>query len=76
VVYVSENQLYALETFDREEKKDYYIPIAITDSPKTGKNLTGISILHIIIGDENDNEMKPGESSIFVYNYKVNREFV
>jgi hypothetical protein len=63
------DQLNARTMFDREEKKMYQIPIAITDS---GKNpMTGTSILTVIIGDQNDNPMKFGESSIFVYNYKV-----
>ncbi|XP_026684659.1 DE-cadherin, partial [Diaphorina citri] len=62
------DQLNARTMFDREEKKMYQIPIAITDS---GKNpMTGTSILTVIIGDQNDNPMKFGESSIFVYNYK------
>ncbi|KAI5705756.1 hypothetical protein M8J75_001445 [Diaphorina citri] len=62
------DQLNARTMFDREEKKMYQIPIAITDS---GKNpMTGTSILTVIIGDQNDNPMKFGQSSIFVYNYK------
>lgn len=32
--------------------------------------MTGTSTLQVIIGDENDNDMKPGRSSIFVYTYK------
>ena len=31
---------------------------------------SNVSILHLVIGDENDNEMRDGESSIFVYNFK------
>lgn len=58
----------ALTTFDREEKKIYNIPITISDSgiPR----MTGTSTLQVVIGDENDNPMKPGRSSIFVYTYK------
>lgn len=33
-------------------------------------NMTGTSTLQVVIGDENDNEMKSGRSSIFVYTYK------
>lgn len=62
------DDLIAKTTFDREEKKIYHVPITISDSgiPK----MTGTSTLQVIIGDENDNEMKPGRSSIFVYTYK------
>ncbi|XP_049885544.1 DE-cadherin [Pectinophora gossypiella] len=60
--------LFAITTFDREEIKEYYIPILITDSGTP--RLTGLSVLHIIIGDKNDNAMSPGYSSIFVYNYR------
>lgn len=55
--------------FDREERKEYFIPVAITDSGTP--RLTGVSILHVVIGDRNDNPMGPGHSDIFVYNYKV-----
>ncbi|XP_026463684.1 LOW QUALITY PROTEIN: DE-cadherin-like [Ctenocephalides felis] len=60
--------LYPLVTFDREEIKDYFIDISITDNGTP--TMTGVSILHVVIGDVNDNKMQPGESSIFVYNYK------
>lgn len=57
-----------MDTFDRETKKFYNIPITISDSgiPRN----TGTSTLQVVIGDENDNAMKPGFSSIFVYTYK------
>ena len=32
--------------------------------------MAGTSNLRLIIGDRNDNPMKPGASSIFVYNYE------
>lgn len=59
----------ALVTFDREEKKNYQVQIAITDNGIPA--MTGTSTLTVIIGDENDNPMKKGSSDIFVYNYKV-----
>lgn len=59
--------------FDREQKKEYQIPIAISDSGQPPK--TGVSILTVIIGDENDNRMFPGESKIFVYKYKEKSTF-
>ncbi|XP_069678927.1 DE-cadherin [Periplaneta americana] len=60
--------LEAKVRFDREQQKKYLIPIAITDSGKPPQ--TGTSTLTVEIGDENDNPMKEGHSSIFVYNYK------
>ena len=64
---IRNDDLYARVTFDREEKKSYDIPIAITDSGEP--RLTGVSKLTVIIGDRNDNAMEEGHSSIFVYNY-------
>ena len=57
-----------LRTFDREDRKEYYMPIIMKDSgnpPRTGTNT-----LTIIIGDKNDNKHFPGHKNIFVYNYK------
>lgn len=66
-----DSSLFARDTFDREEQKEYHIPIAITDSGSPP--LTGVSYLTLIIGDENDNPMKDGSSSIFVYYFKVKK---
>ena len=55
----------ALVTFDREEQKEYRIPIEISDSGSPTQ--TGTSYLTLIIGDDNDNPMKAGSSSIFIY---------
>ena len=52
--------------FDREEQKEYQIPIRIEDN----KGMAATSELKLVIGDVNDNPMAPGASSIFVYNYK------
>ncbi|XP_074602495.1 neural cadherin isoform X1 [Brevipalpus obovatus] len=54
--------------FDREEQKEYHIPIIIKDSGTPMMSAT--SILTVIIGDINDNKMSPGSKSIFVYNFK------
>ncbi|GBO99502.1 Neural-cadherin [Eumeta japonica] len=62
------NVLSSLDVFDREERKEYRLPVAITDSGTP--RLTGVSELRIVIGDRNDNAMGPGHSNIFVYNYK------
>ena len=62
----NEYVLVTKDVFDREAQKEYQIPITIEDN----KGLAATSILKLIIGDRNDNPMKPGTSSIFVYNYE------
>ncbi|KAK7571160.1 hypothetical protein V9T40_014764 [Parthenolecanium corni] len=57
--------LEARDYFDREVQKFYDVPISISDSGSP--TMTGISNLTVIIGDDNDNPMKDGSSSIFVY---------
>ncbi|CAL8115153.1 unnamed protein product [Orchesella dallaii] len=61
------------DNFDREDKKEYLVPITISDSGKEPQ--TGTSTLTVIIGDENDSRMFPGESKIFVYKYKEKSTF-
>lgn len=65
---IKTDHLFANVELDREEQKEYFIPIRISDSgiPKQSK----VSILHLIIGDVNDNAMTEGFSRIFMYNYK------
>ncbi|XP_030373740.1 DE-cadherin [Scaptodrosophila lebanonensis] len=65
---IDNDYLFANVQFDREQQKEYYIPIRISDSgvPKQ----SSVSILHLIIGDLNDNAMSEGSSRIFIYNYK------
>lgn len=60
--------LVAKVTFDREERKEYAIPIVINDSGQP--NLSATSTLTVVIGDLNDNPMSDGSSSILVYNYR------
>lgn len=60
--------LVALTQFDREEQKEYLIPIWVRDSGIPFQS--NISLLHLIVGDVNDNAMEAGQSNIFVYNYK------
>ena len=62
------DQLRALVMFDREEQKEYFIPILVSDNGSPRQS--NVSFLHLVIGDVNDNAMKEGSSSIFVYNYK------
>ncbi|XP_040171668.1 DE-cadherin-like [Anopheles arabiensis] len=65
---VQGEELHALVEFDREEQKEYQIPILIRDSGE--EPMSAVSMLHLVIGDDNDNKMRPGKSRIFVYNYK------
>ena len=37
-------------------------------------SMSGTSTLTVIIGDENDNKMQPGQKEIMVYNYMVSNE--
>lgn len=57
----------SLRSFDREQQKEYLIPIVIKDHGNPA--MTGTSTLTVVIGDVNDNKMQPGSKDIFVYNY-------
>ena len=57
----------SLRSFDREQQKEYEVPIVIKDSGNP--SMSGTSTLTIIIGDSNDNKMQPGSKEILVYNY-------
>ena len=59
----------SLRSFDREQQKEYLVPIVIKDSGNPP--MTGTSTLTVIIGDDNDNKMQPGSKDILVYNYMV-----
>lgn len=59
----------SLRSFDREQQKEYLIPIVIKDSGNPA--MTGTSTLTVIIRDVNDNKMQPGSKEIFAYNYMV-----
>lgn len=59
----------SLRSFDREQQKEYLIPIVIKDSGNPA--MSGTSTLTVVIGDVNDNKMQPGTKDIFVYNYMV-----
>lgn len=58
----------SLRSFDREQQKEYLIPIVIKDHGNPA--MTGTSTLTVVIGDVNDNKMQPGSKEIFVYNYQ------
>ena len=63
----------SLRSFDREQQKEYEVPIVIKDSGNP--SMSGTSTLTIIIGDSNDNKMQPGSKEILVYNYMVKISF-
>ncbi|XP_068904347.1 neural-cadherin isoform X1 [Tenebrio molitor] len=58
----------SLRSFDREQQKEYLIPIVIKDHGNPA--MSGTSTLTVVIGDVNDNKMQPGSKEIFVYNYQ------
>uniref|UniRef100_A0A8C4TFE2 Si:dkey-22o22.2 n=1 Tax=Erpetoichthys calabaricus TaxID=27687 RepID=A0A8C4TFE2_ERPCA len=63
----------ALHTFDREEKKIYYLPILITDSGHPPMSST--NTLTIIIGDRNDHPHKAGHTEFIVYTYEGKNKY-
>ena len=64
----------SLRSFDREQQKEYLVPIVIKDSGNP--SMTGTSTLTVVIGDSNDNKMQPGQKDIMVYNYMVRKAAV
>ncbi|KAK1794615.1 hypothetical protein P4O66_001333 [Electrophorus voltai] len=58
----------ALRTFDREQQKQYLLPILMIDSGSPPMSST--NTLTIIIGDRNDHPHTPGHSEFIVYNYE------
>ncbi|XP_042196330.1 neural-cadherin [Callorhinchus milii] len=56
----------ALRTFDREEQKEFYLPIIITDSGSPSMSST--NTLTITVGDKNDHPHQAGHKKIYVYN--------
>ncbi|XP_041772887.1 DE-cadherin-like isoform X1 [Anopheles merus] len=62
------DELYSLVEFDREQQKQYLVPILIRDSGH--KPMSAVSKLLVVIGDKNDNEMQMGQSHILVNNYE------
>ena len=61
----------SLRSFDREQQKEYLVPIVIKDSGSP--SMSGTSTLTVIMGDSNDNKMQPGQKEILVYNYMVRK---
>ncbi|MBN3295370.1 CADN protein, partial [Amia calva] len=58
----------ALRTFDREEQKQYFLPILMTDSGNPPMSAT--NTLTITIGDRNDHPHSAGHTEFIVYSYE------
>jgi len=54
--------------FDREQTKEFAIPIVVTDNGV--EKMSATSTLTVVIGDGNDNAMSNGSSSILAYNFQ------
>ncbi|CAL1534113.1 unnamed protein product [Lymnaea stagnalis] len=67
-------KIFTSKTFDRELRKYYHLPIVMWDLRGLSANnsMTATNTLTVVIGDDNDNNMKPGNQDIFVYNYEGN----
>ncbi|XP_053575240.1 neural-cadherin-like [Bombina bombina] len=57
--------LQVLRSFDREEQKEYYLPIIIADSGYPA--ISSTNTLTITIGDANDNPHREGHKDIYVF---------
>ncbi|KAG7253798.1 hypothetical protein CRUP_032426 [Coryphaenoides rupestris] len=60
--------LTALRTFDRERRKEFLIPVVMSDSGVPPKTVTGT--LTVTIGDQNDHAHLPGEKKIVINSHK------
>ncbi|XP_062848374.1 neural-cadherin [Trichomycterus rosablanca] len=58
----------ALRSFDREQQKQYLLPILMIDSGSPPMSST--NTLTVIIGDRNDHPHAPGHSEYIVYSYE------
>jgi len=58
----------SLRNFDREQQKEYYLPIIMKDSGHPA--ISGTNTLTIVIGDVNDNRHYVGHKDIYVYSYR------
>lgn len=58
----------ALRSFDREQQKQYLLPILMIDSGFPPMSST--NTLTVIIGDRNDHPHAPGHSEFIVYSYE------
>ncbi|CAO1427924.1 unnamed protein product [Diamesa serratosioi] len=61
----SDGFLASLISLDREQKKEYVIPIIVKNKDNPLDKIV-IEVL-VVVGDVNDNEMKEGESSIKIF---------
>ncbi|XP_075675541.1 putative neural-cadherin 2 isoform X3 [Dermatophagoides pteronyssinus] len=64
--------LYSRQTFDREQQKQYQIPIVVNDSGYP--SLSSTTFITITIGDINDNDMKDGWKNVHVFYVDYNQQ--
>ncbi|CAH1802490.1 unnamed protein product [Owenia fusiformis] len=64
----SDGVITTKKEFDREAKPIYEVPIVITD--QGGQSAT--STLSVIIGDEDESPIEPGEKNVIAYSYQGN----
>jgi len=55
----------SLRQFDREQQKQFRVPIVMRDSGTPRR--TGTSTLTIVVGDSNDNRHHPGHKHVTAY---------
>jgi len=58
----------SLKKFDREQRKEYHIPIIIRDSGSPP--ISGTNTLTVVIGDINDNKHRAGHKDVLAYTYR------
>ena len=58
----------SLKTFDREQRKEYHIPVIIRDSGSPP--ISGTNTLTVVIGDVNDNKHRPAHKHVLAYTYR------
>ena len=64
--------LFSRQTFDREQQKQYQIPIIVNDSGYP--SLSSTTFITITIGDINDNDMKDGWKNVHVFYVDYNQQ--
>lgn len=65
--------LTALRMFDREQQKEFLIPVVMSDSGSPAKTIT--STLTVTIGDQNDHPHMAGDKEIFINNHRGRKQF-
>ena len=64
--------MYTLRPLDREEHRLLTVEIAISDS----QGLTSTQPVFVVIDDINDNQMKPGNKTVYLWKTRVSIEHI